>query len=81
MKAAGVTTIVPFFGSTQMTPLMDFATQQEYFPEWFFTGASYQDIAILARNYPQEQAQHAFGTSFIAPWIEPDPVPATGMSN
>ena len=81
MKAAGVTTIVPFVGSTHMTPLMEVATQQDYFPEWFFTGASYQDIAILVRNYPQEQAQHAFGTSFIAPWIEPDPVPATGLSN
>jgi hypothetical protein len=81
MKAAGVTTIVPFVGSSPITALMEFATQQDYFPEWFFTGASYQDIAILARNYPQDQAEHAFGISFIAPWIEPDPVPATGMSN
>jgi hypothetical protein len=73
MKAAGITTIVPFVGSTHMTPLMEIATQQDYFPEWFFTGASYQDIAILVRNYPQEQAAHAFGTSFIAPWIEQEP--------
>ncbi len=81
MKAAGVTTIVPFVGSQPLSALMELATQQDYYPEWFFTGASYQDIAILVRNYPQEQAEHAFGVVFIAPWIEPDPVPATGLSN
>ena len=80
MKAAGVTTIVPFVGSVGMTPLMEVATQQDYFPEWFFTGASYQDIAILARGYPQEQAAHAFGTSFIAPWIEQEAAPNGGVN-
>ena len=80
MKEAGVTTIVLFAGSMQMPPLMENATKQDYFPEWFFTGASYQDIGILARNYPPEQSQHAFGISFIYAVDRADPAPATGMS-
>ena len=73
MKAAGVTTIVPFAEYAALQTLMEVASQQDYFPEWFFTGASYQDIGILARNYPPEQSRHAFGISFIQPWTEPDP--------
>jgi hypothetical protein len=67
LKNAGVTTIVPFTGAPDVQALMENASKQDYFPEWFFTGASYQDIGILARNYPPEQGQHAFGISFINP--------------
>ena len=73
LKSAGVTTIVPFTGSTGVQALMETASKQDYFPEWFFTGASYQDIGILARNYPPEQSAHAFGISFIQPSTKPDP--------
>ena len=74
MKTAGVTTIVPFAEYAALQTLMEVASQQDYFPEWFFTGASYQDIGILARNYPAGAvARHAFGISFIQPWTEPDP--------
>ncbi len=67
LKNAGVTTIVPFTGAADVQALMETASKQDYFPEWFFTGASYQDIGILARNYPPEQGRHAFGISFINP--------------
>jgi hypothetical protein len=67
LKSAGVTTVVPFTGASNVQALMENASKQDYFPEWFFTGASYQDIGILARNYPPEQGEHAFGISFINP--------------
>jgi hypothetical protein len=73
LKSAGVTTIVPFTGNIGVQALMETATKQDYFPEWFFTGASYQDIGILARNYPTEQSEHAFGITFIQPATKPDP--------
>jgi hypothetical protein len=73
LKSAGVTTIVMFAGSVAVQTLMETASKQDYFPEWFFTGASYQDIGILARNYPPDQSQHAFGISFINPSTKPDP--------
>jgi hypothetical protein len=73
LKSAGITTIVVFTGSGGVQALMEAASKQDYFPEWFFTGASYQDIGILVRNYPPEQAQHAFGISFIPPSTKPDP--------
>ena len=80
MKNAGVTTIATFSGAGTVQALQEAATKQEYFPEWFFTGASYQDIGILDRAWPAEQAKHAFGISFINPWTEPDPKPPTGLS-
>lgn len=73
LKNAGVTTIVLFTGAQAVTALMEAASGQDYFPEWFFTGASYQDIGLLARGYPPEQSRHAFGITFIAPATKPDP--------
>ena len=80
MKNAGVTTIATFSGAGTVQALQEAATKQEYFPEWFFTGASYQDIGILDHAWPAEQARHTFGISFINPWTEPDPKPPTGLS-
>jgi hypothetical protein len=83
LKSTGVTTIVPFTGADNVQALMENASKQDYFPEWFFTGASYQDIGILARNYPTEQSQHAFGISFINPsnkaTSDPKNVPQTDV--
>jgi hypothetical protein len=73
LKSAGVTTIVPFTSAANVQALMENASKQDYFPEWFFTGASYQDIGLLARGYPPEQGQHAFGISFINPSTKTDP--------
>ena len=56
MKAAGVTTVIMLSDFSMNKALMDNATKQEWFPEWFFTGAIYADIGILARAYPTEQS-------------------------
>jgi len=55
--------------------MMAQATKQEWFPEWFITGAVFQDIAIFARSYDQQQFAHAFGESNLAPFVQLDPVP------
>ena len=75
MKAAGVTTVIMLSDFSMNKALMDNATRQEWFPEWFFTGAIYADIGILARAYPAEQSTHAFGLSFLTPFTELDPPP------
>ena len=72
MKDTGVTTVVMFVGYPQFGPLMESATKLDYFPEWFFTGSGYSDLGLVARNYPTEQSEHAFGLSFIYAWTEPD---------
>jgi hypothetical protein len=83
LKNAGVTTVVPFTGAGNVQALMESASKQDYFPEWFFTGASYQDIGLLARQYPPEQGRHAFGISFINPSTktasDPKAVPQTDV--
>ena len=76
MKAAGVTTVILFTDVAMTKALMENATRQEWFPEWFFTGTVYQDLALLARAYPSEQSAHAFGLSIVSPWVVPDPTPA-----
>ena len=75
LKSAGVTTVILFTDTSMTKALMEQATKQEWFPEWFLTGTVFQDISILARTYPPEQAQHAFGISSLFPWVLPDPVP------
>ena len=75
MKSAGVTTVIMLNDFSMIKALMDNATKQEWFPEWFFTGAIYADIGILSRAYPTEQSVHAFGLSFLTPFTELDPAP------
>jgi hypothetical protein len=67
MKEAGVTTVVLFSDAAMNRALMQQATAQDWQPEWFLTGALFQEIAVLARTYPTEQAAHAFGISNLAP--------------
>ena len=69
LKAAGVTSVVPFVNNTLMGPLLKAATAQEFSPEWVFTGYSYQDFDAFARGYDQEQMKHAFGLSVLFPSI------------
>jgi hypothetical protein len=78
MKAAGVTTVIMLSDFSMNSALMKEATKQEWFPEWFFTGAIYADIGILSRIYPTDQSVHAFGLSFLNPYVEPDPPPPPG---
>jgi hypothetical protein len=80
MKSAGVTTVVPFVDFTTMQALMEQASLQDWFPEWFFTGALYQDLGLTARNYPVDQSRHAFGIGFIYPWTEEEVAPPDGVS-
>ncbi len=73
LKQAGVTTVILFTDVAMTKSLMENATKQEWFPEWFLTGTVFQDLAILARGYPAEQSAHAFGISNVSPWVYPDP--------
>jgi hypothetical protein len=75
MKSAGVTTVIMLSDFSMNSALMKEATKQEWYPEWFFTGAVYSDIGILARTLPTEQSVHAFGLSFLTPFTELDPPP------
>jgi hypothetical protein len=75
MKSAGVTTVILLSDYSMNKALMENATKQEWFPEWFFTGSIYADIGLLARSYPTDQSVHAFGLSFLSPYTLDDPVP------
>jgi hypothetical protein len=75
MKNAGVTTVIMFSDIAMNKAMMEQATKQEWFPEWYLTGAVFQDIAIFARNYPPEQAKQMFGVSNLSPYTQPDPTP------
>ena len=75
MKSSGVTTVIMFSDIAMNKAMMSQATKQEWFPEWYLTGAVFQDIAIFARAYPQEQAVHMFGESNLSPYTQPDPTP------
>ena len=76
MKNAGVTTVVLFSDVAMNKAMMDQATKQDWFPEWFITGSVFQDIAIFARGYDQQQFAHTFGVSNLPPYTQTDPTPA-----
>jgi hypothetical protein len=62
-KSEGITTIL-FLGDPVMPiHLTTAATEQEYFPEWVFTGTALTDTNALGRLYDQTQMAHAFGVS------------------
>ena len=67
LKQAGVTSVILFGSNQVITPLMAAATDQDYHPEWIFTGTSYHDFDLFARAYDPEQMRHAFGISTIYP--------------
>ena len=77
MKDAGVTTVILFSDLAMNQQMMSQATKQNWFPEWFVTGALFQDLGLFARTYDQEQFRHAFGISNLFPYVVPDPIPAT----
>ena len=76
MKADGVTTMVLFTDAAMNKAMMEQATKQEWFPEWFHTGNSYADYSAFAKTLPPEQATHFFGISGSSPYltqpIDPD---------
>ncbi len=75
MKSSGVTTVILLSDVAMNKAMMAQATKQEWFPEWYLTGAVFQDIAIFARSYDQQQFAHVFGVSNLAPYVQPDPTP------
>ena len=75
MKDAGVTTVILFSDLAMNQQMMSQATKQNWFPEWFVTGALFQDLGLFARTYDQEQFRHAFGISNLFPYVVPDPIP------
>ena len=75
MKSSGVTTVIMLSDVAMNKAMMAQATKQEWFPEWYITGAVFQDIAIFARSYDQQQFAHTFGVSNLAPYVQPDPTP------
>ena len=79
MKADGVTTMVLFTDAAMNKALMEQATKQEWFPEWFHTGNSYADYSAFAKTLPPEQAAHFFGISGSSPYLTlpTDPETAT----
>jgi hypothetical protein len=71
-KAEEITTVV-FLGDPLMPiNLLSAATEQEYFPEWVFTGTALTDTNIFGRQYDQQQMAHAFGISQLAAPVAQD---------
>lgn len=65
-KQDGITTIL-FLGDPIMPiHLTRAATEQEYYPEWIFTGTALTDTNVLGRMYTPDQMEHAFGLSNLA---------------
>jgi hypothetical protein len=65
-KSEGVNTIV-FLGDPFMPGyLTSAATEQDYFPEWIFTGTALTDTNSLARAWDPAQLERAYGISQLA---------------
>ncbi|HEY7106262.1 MAG TPA: hypothetical protein VH986_07650 [Acidimicrobiia bacterium] len=78
-KGAGVTSVILFAPGPLVTALMTNASQQDYHPEWVFTGYQYQDYDGFARNYPQDQMKAAFGLSILWPYSDPQGLVTDGF--
>ncbi|MEX1006280.1 MAG: hypothetical protein WD271_00365 [Acidimicrobiia bacterium] len=79
MKQAGVNNVILFTDVAMTRAVLDNATKQEWFPEWFMTGMVYQDFALLARSYDTQQFAHAFGITNFFPYTLPEPTPPPGQ--
>jgi len=67
LKAAGVTTVVPFWDPLYPILITQESTRQAFFPEWIITGTGLSDTTTAGRLYDQNQWNHAFGASPL--WI------------
>lgn len=65
MKNNDITTILYLGDPIMPIYLTNQATEQEYYPEWIFTGTTLTDTNVFGRNYNQEQMAHAFGVSML----------------
>lgn len=75
-KAAGVTTIVPFWDPLYPILITQEASRQQYYPEWFITGSGLSDTSAAGRLYDQAQWRHAFGISPL--WVTWESVATSG---
>jgi hypothetical protein len=75
-KQAGVTSVVLFAPGPMVSALMTAANEQDYHPEWVFTGFGYQDYDGFGRSFPQDQMKQAFGLSILWPYADPEGVNA-----
>ena len=73
LKSAGVTTVVLFATPPVITNIMAAATDQQYSPEWLYTGFGYQEYDPFARANDQEQMAHAFGLAILGPAVTGSP--------
>ena len=76
MKADGVTTMVLFTDAAMNKALMEQASAQNWFPEWFHSGNSYADYQAFAATMPKDQAAHFFGISGSSPFYNVPAEPA-----
>jgi hypothetical protein len=67
LKAAGVTTVIPFWDPLYPILITGEATRQAYNPEWFVSGTGLSDTTAAGRLYDQQQWNHAFGISPL--WV------------
>jgi hypothetical protein len=65
LKGTGVTSVVLLADQGMINALLKKATDQDYHPEWILTSYNYNDLALFARNYDQDQWKHAFGISSL----------------
>jgi hypothetical protein len=70
-KQAGVTSVILFAPGPLVSALMAKANEQDYHPEWLFTGYQYQDYDGFGRSFPQDQMKQAFGLSILWPYADP----------
>jgi hypothetical protein len=70
MKQSGVTTVILGTDVAMTKALMDEATKQEWFPEWFQTGFTYIDYQPFTKTYPAEQVEHMFGLALLTPYLD-----------
>ena len=75
-KAAGVTTIVPYWDPLYPILITKEATRQQYFPEWLITGTGLSDTTAAGRLYDPQQWDHAFGISPL--WVTWETVGTSG---
>jgi hypothetical protein len=67
LKGLGVTTVVLLADSAMVGAMLKQATEQDYHPEWVYSGSQNIDFPVLGRTYDQEQWAHAFGISNVWP--------------
>jgi hypothetical protein len=78
-KQAGVTSVILFAPGPMVGALMTKASEQDYHPEWLFTGYQYQDYDGFARTYPADQMRQGFGLSILWPYADPQGLVTDGF--